>query len=171
MPGGRFVSTPRPASTPRHRRATRAPSHRVPSPPVGTVCAVLALLTACSAQPTDAGGAAPRLKGVYLARLQGSEAEQRRLFEAEERLTAGCMTERGFRYRSNPWRGPSAAPADDPRAGDDVESRRRAGYGGASAVAGEGRGGEEDPNGVYVRSLARDAQRAYMSAPYGTAHQ
>ncbi|GAA4685416.1 hypothetical protein [Streptomyces youssoufiensis] len=139
-------------------------------PAVGTVCALLALLAACSAQPTDVDDASPRLKGADLSRIQGSEAEQRRLFETEERLTADCMTDRGFRYRPNPWRGPSTAPADDPRDGDDVESRRRAGYGGASAVADEGESRGEDPNGVYVRSLARDRQKAYMGALYGTAH-
>ncbi|MFE6775481.1 hypothetical protein [Streptomyces sp. NPDC057702] len=126
-------------------------------------------MTACDAQPSASGDATPRLRGAALARVQGSEAEQRRLFDAEERLTADCMTDRGFTYRPNPWHGPSATPADDPRHGDDVRTRRRAGYGSASATGADGGDTGGDPNGVYVRSLARDRQRAYMSTLYGTA--
>ncbi|CAL9549049.1 hypothetical protein [Streptomyces sp. enrichment culture] len=127
----------------------------------------LALVTSCTAPEGGPPPAARRaVTGSQLAQVQGDAAEQKLLFDAEERMIATCMRERGRPYRPLAWHSRSPLPEEDPRNGDDVALRRRAGYGAAAAAAPPP---PADPNGDHMRSLPREQRARYGQALLGTA--
>lgn len=136
---------------------------------VVTYTAALLLSAAgCSPQHAPSSPAAQTaLKGSQLAQVRGSLSEQKRLFQAEQQLRSSCMSGRGEVYRPARWHAP-AAPAlhRDPRHADDVELRRRQGYGPADAVASPPPG--RDPNTTHLRSLSESGQERYGHALFGT---
>ncbi|MEU1226156.1 hypothetical protein [Streptomyces sp. NPDC005828] len=95
---------------------------------------------------------------------KGDPAEQRFLFEGQERLVAACMRGRGRPYQPLSWHAPVAGDGDDVQ-GDDVAARRREGYGGPAAMRPER---VADPNGDYLRTLPPDKAKAYGAALFGT---
>ncbi|MEV4428253.1 hypothetical protein ACN9M0_38180 [Streptomyces sp. R-07] len=95
---------------------------------------------------------------------KGDPAEQRLLFEAQERLVAACMRGRGRPYQPLAWHAPEPGDGDDTQ-GDDVAARRREGYGGPSVIR---PARAADPNGDYVRTLPPDEAKAYGAALFGT---
>ncbi|MFD9429001.1 MULTISPECIES: hypothetical protein [unclassified Streptomyces] len=95
---------------------------------------------------------------------KGDPAEQRLLFEVQERLVAACMRGRGRPYQPLAWHAPGPGDGDDTQ-GDDVAARRREGYGGPSTIR---PAQAEDPNGDYLRTLPPDKAKAYGAALFGT---
>ncbi|MFK4071788.1 hypothetical protein [Streptomyces sp. NPDC029674] len=135
-------------------------------------CLALLLVTSCSAQqdaapPRSARHARPAvLDKAALARIEGTEAQRKRLHDAQERLIVRCMADRGFRYRSQPWFVPRTPGEDDPRRGDQVERRRQVGYQAAAHLRKPRL--PADPNAAYLRSLTAAKRTAYTAALYGT---
>ncbi|MFF4384571.1 hypothetical protein [Kitasatospora sp. NPDC001547] len=96
-----------------------------------------------------------------------TEVESALLREAEQRLVADCMTERGFRYWVVPTRGdeglrPLGFVLDDTR------WARAHGYGGGS-LARAAAEKATDPNAAYIGGLAEERQHAYATALRGGA--
>ncbi|MBB5939288.1 hypothetical protein [Streptomyces zagrosensis] len=140
--------------------------------PHAVIVYALALLlwaTGCTSQDASSSPASTPspLKGSELAKVRGSLTEQKRLFQAEQELRAACMAQRGQVYRPARWHRPSPPdPTQDPRRGDDVELRRRHGYGAAPSEASPQAG--RDPNAAHLRSLSKSRQQRYGHALSGT---
>lgn len=138
-------------------------------------CMALLLLASCSPQedaapPSSARRGQPALLDrAALARVKGTEAQQKRLHAAQERLIVRCMAGRGFSYRPNPWFVPRTPGEDDPRRGDQVERRRQVGYQAAAHLRKVPL--PADPNAAYVRSLSPAKQTSYTAALFGTIGQ
>ncbi|MGW1230386.1 hypothetical protein [Streptomyces sp. NPDC002530] len=103
--------------------------------------------------------------GDFRSDPKGDPAEQRLLFETQERMVAACMRSRGRAYRPLAWHAPDRPDGSDDAHGDDVAARRREGYGGLSVLV---PARAEDPNGDYLRTLPRDEAKAYGAALFGT---
>ncbi|MFD9884552.1 hypothetical protein ACFWZT_24150 [Streptomyces alboflavus] len=135
-------------------------------------CVALLLLAACSPQEhaapprSDRPGQPDVLDRAALARVKGTEAQQKRLHAAQEQLIVRCMADRGFAYRPNPWFVPRAPSEDDPRKGDQVQRRRQVGYEAAAHLRKVRL--PADPNAAYVRSLAAAKRTSYTAALFGT---
>ncbi|CAM5345807.1 hypothetical protein GCM10010329_00110 [Streptomyces spiroverticillatus] len=126
---------------------------------------LLVIVTACAA-PADTPptrSAARPVTGADLAQARGGDAERRTLFDAEQRLTAACMRERGWSYQPLTWHADVPQPEADPRRADDVELRRRAGYGAAVPER-----PSADPNGVRLRAMGKAQRERYGQALFGT---
>lgn len=126
----------------------------------------LLLVTACSAadRPSSEDIGAPLRTGL-------NDAERTLLGEAEQRLIADCMRDKGFEYRLDPDGPRSEAP--ERRFGlDDVAWARRHGYGLAEADRSGDRGGEaaaeNSPQARYLASLPPGRRAEFDWALNGT---
>ncbi|MFJ2740289.1 hypothetical protein ACIO3O_11525 [Streptomyces sp. NPDC087440] len=143
-----------------------APASR-PARGLARAALLLVLVSACAAPANNPPARSPAraVTGAELAQARGSAAERRTLFDAEQRLTAACMRERGWPYRPLTWRADVPRPETDPRRADDVDLRRRAGYGAAAAATERP---PADPNGDRLRAMAKAQRERYGQALFGT---
>ncbi|MFI0192117.1 hypothetical protein ACH4PW_31810 [Streptomyces sp. NPDC017082] len=124
----------------------------------------LALLTSCSTEQESPPPLQPPVSGAEIARIRGSDADQKLLFDARETAIARCMSARGWPYQPTPWRPRRDNPAQDPRSGDDIALHRTAGYGFST-------GAQEppaSPNDSYANSLTAERRELYSQALFGT---
>ncbi|MFJ6382496.1 hypothetical protein ACIQI7_21140 [Kitasatospora sp. NPDC092039] len=143
----------------------RHPPRGRPPRPVLAIVAPLAAAAVLAAACTSGTSSGPPAAARSAPPL--SEAENALLRDAEQRLVADCMTERGFHY----WAVPTTGDEGLRPLGfvlDDTAWARAHGYGGGSLARAAGER-DANPNAAYVRELTEERQRAYAAALRGGA--